>query len=103
MIMATDTFEVLRRTERALLIRRNGREAWLPASQVRWHAEGLWVPGWLADVKGFRAPLPTGRPTARQRFARECADMARRDAEWAGMSRDEVNAAGRRAYELETV
>lgn len=103
MIMATDSFEVLRRTERALLIRRNGREAWLPASQVRWHAEGMWVPGWLADVKGFRAPLPTGRPTARGAWAYECGQMARREVEWAGGNAAQADNAAVYAEWLEAV
>lgn len=103
MILATDSFQVLRRTDRALLIDRNGRQAWLPASQVRWHAEGLWVPSWIADAKGLRAPLPTGRPTARSAWARECGDMARREVEWAGGNAAQASNAAAYAEWLEAV
>ncbi|MEO8084396.1 MAG: hypothetical protein ABI780_11280 [Ardenticatenales bacterium] len=55
MTLPTNGFDLIRRTERALLVCVAGREVWLPASQVRWTAEGLWMPTWLAQAKGVAA------------------------------------------------
>lgn len=76
MTLQTASLTVLRRTERALLVRFAGREAWVPASQVRWTESGLWLPTWLAESKGFKAATPDWRTMRRAANVRAagCAD-----------------------------
>lgn len=101
-----DRYQTLVRTDKAMLIKlaEDGREVWLPASQVWMLDTGIKIADWIAEAKGIKAPRPVRvRMTARQRFARECADMARRDAEWRGQSEVEADAAARTARWLESV
>ena len=53
MTLATTAFQIVRRTANALQVRVDGREVWLPNSQVRWTADGLWLPTWLAKARGL--------------------------------------------------
>lgn len=98
------SYQIKRQTDKAILVRitESGREVWLPAGQITVTSAVLLVPDWLARSRGIMpapmasAIITSGRTSRRQRFARECGELARRDVEWAGGSA--ASAANAAAY-----